>query len=294
MIPIADTQPANLRFPLFNLALILACVLVFLQEAQLPEPALQLLIQTYGVVPGELTSGRDLPPLTPIPLWATLITSMFLHGGWLHLAGNMLYLWVFGDNVEHALGHRRYLLFYLACGVIAGWAQVAVAPASTVPMVGASGAIAGVLGAYLVLYPGAQVTVLVLGVLPRVVPVPAALLIGLWAFLQLYTGLGALGVETQPTGGVAYWAHIGGFVAGVLYGLLLGRRAPGPLLPARKGSPAAQIEAWSRPATKADVAGVALTNPSVSRTGDGGASQGQTRRRLAALGRPPQERTLHS
>lgn len=265
MIPVSD-EPGRprLRFPLVNLALVALNLGLFIYQAALSEPGLKAFVLTYGLVPQELTTGRDLPPLSPLPLWMTIFTSMFLHGGWLHLGGNMLYLWVFGDNVEDRLGHLKYLLFYLACGVVAALAQIAVGPASPVPMVGASGAIAGVLGAYLVLYPGAQVrTLLIAGVLTRLVPVPAFVLIGFWALLQFFNGLGSLAVETQQTGGVAYWAHVGGFSAGVLLILLATKLGPqrSELLPgtaphelAARLPPASRRQLLAAPAARAALA----------------------------------------
>jgi len=263
VIPVADPSPEGARFPLFNLGLLATCVGVFLYEVTLQEGTLEALVLTYGVVPRELTSGQDSPPLLPQPwpVWTTLVTSMFLHGGWLHLAGNMLYLWVFGDNIEHALGHLKYLLFYLVCGVVAALTQVAAAPGLDVPMVGASGAIAGVLGAYLVLYPGARVTTVVMAGGPRLVPVPAAVLIGLWALLQLYAGLGTLGVETQQTGGIAHWAHIGGFICGLLLGLLAWAQR-GRAVPVADKGPSAKLEHWAPGATKADISRLAHSSGS--------------------------------
>jgi membrane associated rhomboid family serine protease len=188
---------------------------------------------TYGfsAVPAEITTGEDLTePETitvegesvevpqepgPTPIWLTLFTSMFMHGSWLHLGGNMLYLWIFGDNVEHRLGHALFLLFYLSVGVLASLAQILADTDSVIPTLGASGAIAGVLGAYLVMFPGNRILVLILR-FP--VWVPAVVVIGLWAVLQFINGFGALNAE-ETGGGVAYMAHIGGFVAGVIAGL---------------------------------------------------------------------------
>ena len=185
----------------------------------------------YSTVPLEITTGDDLVepiPITvegqpqllpqepgPDPIWLTLFTSMFMHGGWLHLAGNMLFLWIFGDNVEHRIGHVNYVLFYLAAGLVGSLAHVLVDPGSFIPSLGASGAISGVLGAYIVLFPMNRVTVFVFRFL---MPVPAIVAIGLWAALQFVNGLGSFAVSEQ-TGGVAYMAHIGGFVAGLIAGV---------------------------------------------------------------------------
>lgn len=167
----------------------------------------------YALIPSELLSGHDLPPTIPIPIWLTLITSLFLHGGILHLLGNMLYLWIFGDNVEDAMGPIRFLAFYLLCGVVAAFAQIAIGPASSIPMLGASGAIAGVLAAYFMLYPQSRVLTLIpLFFFLRLVAVPAVFLLGFWFILQLVSGASSLGSSS----GVAFFAHIGGFIAGLV------------------------------------------------------------------------------
>jgi membrane associated rhomboid family serine protease len=166
--------------------------------------ALSRFFYTWGVVPAQITEGHR---------YAPLLTSMFLHGGILHIAGNMLFLWIFGDNLEDALGPGRYLLFYLTCGVAAALLQVPVAPHSTVPVVGASGAIAGVMGGYLLLFPKARVDILlIIIIIIRIITVPAWLLLGIWFGIQLVSGVGDIGAA----GGVAHWEHIGGFIAGLL------------------------------------------------------------------------------
>lgn len=191
----------------------------------------------YGLIPAEFWSGKDLPPLTPFPIWVTLFTAMFLHGGWLHLLSNMWYLWLFGDNVEAALGRGRFLVFYLLSGVGAALLQMAVYPRTTAPMIGASGAIAGVMGAYLVLYPWARVLTLVpVFFFVQLVEVPAFLLLGLWFVLQFLSGL----VDRSAMGGVAWFAHLGGFITGALLVLVLKRREVVPGLVAwlrRRRSP---------------------------------------------------------
>jgi membrane associated rhomboid family serine protease len=202
-------------------------VIVFLFELVLGRNVYTLLM-TMGAVPARITD----PASHPLA-FTTLFTSIFLHGGWTHLIGNMLYLWIFGDNVEDALGHVGYIAFYLAAGVLAGVAQVAVAPQSTVPAIGASGAIAGVLAVYLVLYPTAPVRVLVpLGFFMRAVRLPAIIVLGMWFVLQLFNGAMSFGVQTMSTGGVAWFAHIGGFVVGLLVGAVARatrrRRRPPP------------------------------------------------------------------
>jgi membrane associated rhomboid family serine protease len=196
-----------------TIALIVLNVLVFVLElGQGSERALQSFITAWGVVPAEYTVRHDLPPLIPLPYWSTLITSMFLHGGWMHLGGNMLYLWIFGDNIERAMGNARFLVFYVICGIVAGLAHIAFSGGSPVPSVGASGAISGVLGGYLVLFPQNRVRVLTRG---GIASVPAVVVLGFWIVLQLISQVGSI-AQTSDGGGVAYMAHIGGFVAGLV------------------------------------------------------------------------------
>jgi membrane associated rhomboid family serine protease len=234
MIPIGDEDTGRPGVvPYINIAIIAVNVIVFLY--QLVDPNFT---NGYSTVPAEITSGKDIigrilltaPDGTnvvideapgPQPIWLTLFTSMFMHGGWLHIGGNMLFLFIFGDNIEKAYGHIKYLVFYLVCGIIAGLAHVLSQPDSIIPSLGASGAISGVLAAYLVLFPTNRVKVLLtLGVvLLRPIMVPAVVMIGLWALLQFVNGLGAIAV-TDQTSGVAYWAHIGGFIAGAVITLL--------------------------------------------------------------------------
>ncbi len=205
MIPIRDHNPATTT-PVVNLALIAANVAVFLLYVPLfAEPAaLNAFFQDWAVIPARVTAGLDAH---------TLVTSMFLHGGWLHLLGNMLFLYIFGDNLEDQLGHLGYLGFYLASGVGAAVLQVASEPGSPVPMVGASGAIAGVMGGYLLMFPRARIDIFIfLIVIIRILPIPAWLMLGLWFGMQVFNGAAA----TPGTGGVAYWAHAGGFVFGLV------------------------------------------------------------------------------
>src|SRR5438034_7215969 len=221
MLPIGDERVEGGPPAAVTYGLILLNVLVFVFELNQPSRgALQSFIQAYGVVPHEYIAARDLPPTIPLPFWATLFTSMFIHGGWMHLGGNMLYLWIFGDNLEDALGHARFLLFYLACGVAAGLAHILFSGASNVPTVGASGAISGVLGGYLVLFPQNRVRVLTRA---GVVAMPAIAVLGFWILIQLINGVGSLAVTTD-NGGVAYMAHVGGFVAGLVLVKLLATR----------------------------------------------------------------------
>ena len=210
MIPVRDINPTHRR-PVLTILIIAINVLVFLYEVMLPEQAQNARFMEWGVVPYRIVNELDLAAAM------TLITSMFMHGGWMHILSNMLYLLIFGDNVEDALGHARYLIVYLACGVGAALAQVAVAPDSQVPAIGASGAIAGMLGAYMVFYPTARVESLVFfGFFARLVSLPAVLVLGSWFVLQFFSGVASLGI-TQ-TGGVAWFAHIGGFVLGLVVG----------------------------------------------------------------------------
>jgi membrane associated rhomboid family serine protease len=179
----------------------------------------------FGLIPAEFWRGEDLPPGVPFPIWLTIFTSMFLHGGLLHILGNMLYLWIFGDNVEGALGHLKFLIFYLAAGVGAAFLQLVASPHSTAPMVGASGAISGVMGAYFVLFPWSRILTLVpFFFFLHFVEVPAFLFLGFWFLLQFFSGI----VDLSALGGVAWFAHIGGFLTGVLLVFPLKRRGVVP------------------------------------------------------------------
>lgn len=223
MIPLRDDNPTELR-PYVTVAAMAVCVLVFLYQVTLPAAAGQRFVFEFGFIPALLLGDARPSGWTPsVPAGATLFTSMFLHGGWMHLIGNMLYLWIFGNNVEDAVGHVRFVLFYVACGLAAALAQGFADPASTVPMVGASGAIAGVLGAYLLLFPRAQVLVLIpLGFFTQLIRIPALFVLGFWFVLQFIQQ--AMSSAASGEGGVAYWAHIGGFVVGAVLILFLRRR----------------------------------------------------------------------
>ncbi|MHB8992799.1 MAG: rhomboid family intramembrane serine protease [Chloroflexota bacterium] len=217
MIPIQDIPGRQRRhFPAVTLTLIAANILVFLYELSLGS-ALPRFIQTYGMIPLEITTGEQLSP-SSIPVYLTVITAMFLHGGVLHLGGNMLFLWIFGDNVEDTLGHLGYLGFYLLCGVAASVVQIFVNPTSTLPNIGASGAIAGVLGGYLLLFPNASVrTLLFIGPFITFTRLSAILMIGVWILFQVVSALVEVAAASgADAGGVAFWAHIGGFMAGVV------------------------------------------------------------------------------
>jgi membrane associated rhomboid family serine protease len=224
MIPLKDNIPSS-RIPLITIGLIVINVLVYLNQLTLPPRAALRFVYLYGLIPVEISQWQLLVP-HPVPLYGTILTSMFVHGGLFHLAGNMLYLWIFGDNVEDRLGRFRFLLFYLLSGVGAAAAQILSDPHSKIPMVGASGAISGVLGAYLLLYPHARVVTLVFfGWLVRVIEIRALIVLGFWIVVQLVSGLLTWGAQV---GGVAWFAHVGGFVAGLVMVIPLRRRAEGP------------------------------------------------------------------
>ncbi|MFN8637076.1 MAG: rhomboid family intramembrane serine protease [Chloroflexota bacterium] len=222
MIPISDDPPPRRSFPIVTLTLIAVNVVVFILELSVQNA--DALFRSAGVTPLEFATGRDIPPPAPFDsIYLTLLTSMFLHGGFLHIGSNMLFLWIFGDNVEDMLGHLRYLLFYFVCGLGASAAHIYFNWGSQLPSVGASGAIAGVLAGYLLLFPRATVrTLLFLGPFITMTRVPAIIMIGFWFVTQLVSGLAAVGSSAQTSGdGVAYWAHIGGFVVGLPLVLLL-------------------------------------------------------------------------
>src|SRR5687768_6950731 len=223
MLPIGDERETGAGPALVTWVLVAINVAAFLLEVSRPANALQAFVTAWGVVPREYSMGRDLAPLIPLPFWSTLLTSMFLHGGWMHLGGNMLYLWIFGDNLEHRMGHARFLVFYLLCGLAAGVAHIVFNSGSSVPTVGASGAISGVLGGYLLLFPKNRVRVLTRG---GVMAVPAVFVLGFWIFIQFINSAGSLATtsETGEGGGVAYLAHVGGFVAGLALVKLFARR----------------------------------------------------------------------
>ena len=254
MIPISDGELKTKSRPYVNITLIIICIVVFIFQIMMTGIEEDQFIVKYGLIPAELTQGVDFiwlsayGPLTtdglqyltnagylpnvgvnileaegyivdassPIPNVATVFTSMFMHGGLLHIIGNMLFLWVFGDNIEDKFGHFKYLLFYLASGIAAVALHIAIDTDSAVPLVGASGAIAGVLGAYIVLFPMSRVRTLVIFIiLPIMVRIPAIILLGIWFLLQFFSGVGSL-VPGAEGGGVAYWAHIGGFIVGII------------------------------------------------------------------------------
>lgn len=211
MIPLRDTQ-RSYSPPVITVLLIVANVLVFFYEVSLSDYELNHFIALHGIIPVRLR-------------YSSLLTSMFLHGGWLHLIGNMWFLWIFGDNVEDVLGHEKYLFFYLTCGLAAAVTHVFLNPDSTVPTVGASGAIAGVMGAYLVKFPRSRIVSLVfIFVFITTVEVPASFMLIIWFVMQVFSGFGSVGYSNVSRGGTAWFAHVGGFVAGMLLVHLLGTR----------------------------------------------------------------------
>lgn len=217
MFPIGDDNVRGASPAVLTWILLSMNVLIFAFEATLSPSGLQSFVTQYGVIPAEIVRSQDL---------YTLLTSMFLHGGWLHLIGNMLFLWVFSDNIEAVIGKPLYLLFYLSGGLVASFAHVLSGPSSVVPSVGASGAIAAILGAYVVMFPHSRVRLLLfLGYFIRVTRTSAVVFLGLWAVMQFFNGVASLGVQTAQTGGVAWFAHIGGFLFGLLVGFLVKGRA---------------------------------------------------------------------
>ncbi len=208
LFPVGDDNVDGGHPAVFSYLILVLNIGLFVFQFSLPEGAQAGFVETYGAIPAEISRGIDLQ---------TLFSSMFLHGSWMHLAGNMLYLWIFADNVEAVIGNFRFLLFYLAGGLIAGLMQVVIAPDSSIPCVGASGAIAAVMGAYIVMFPKSRVRMLFL-LFFTVFYIPAWVFLGLWFVQQLSSGLGMLGMSGQDAGGIAWWAHIGGFAFGLLSG----------------------------------------------------------------------------
>lgn len=234
MIPYRDENPTTLP-PIVTVGIIALNVIAWLFiEGAGAGRAVDAAVCNYGLIPGEILqrvppgSGVEMAPgvvcaVDPSPQYWTVLTSMFMHGGWMHLIGNMVFFWVFGNNIEDAMGHVRFALFYVMCGVAAAATQVLVTPGSTVPMVGASGAISGILGAYLLLYPRVRVhAVVFLGFYVTSIAIPAFVMLGYWIVLQLLSSLSSLGA--RQTGGTAFFAHIGGFVAGLVLIRLFARR----------------------------------------------------------------------
>lgn len=228
MVPLRDENPTEIT-PYVTYGLIIVNIVIFLYELTLPDRQLTQFFYSWAVVPCQLSNICPIAarlPASPFPEWVTLITSQFLHGGFLHVAGNMLFLWIFGNNVEDRLGHVKFIIFYLTCGVLAALTQWYFSSNSAVPSLGASGAIAGVMGAYILRYPKAQVlTLLPLGFFITTVRLPAVFFLGWWFVQQALYGIASLNAPANigmEGGGVAYWAHAGGFVFGAILGPLLG------------------------------------------------------------------------
>ncbi len=218
MLPLRD----NIRsytFPIVNICLIGINTLVFFFEISMPSRGLDRFIYSFGLVPVQLNLVNPVEALLNPGPWLTLLTHMFLHGGWIHFLSNVWILFIFGDNVEDRMGHGRYLVFYLISGLVSGLLQALISPTSQIPAIGASGAIAGVLGAYFVLFPGARVVTLIpIFLFPWFVEIPALFYLGFWFISQLFSGLATLSMpESASMGGIAWWAHIGGFVFGILF-----------------------------------------------------------------------------
>jgi membrane associated rhomboid family serine protease len=224
MIPLRDANPTR-RTPVVTLAIVAACTAVFAYQLFLGtdrgSTSLDTFVTRWAVVPAELVAALSTGAIVSAET-ATLVTSQFLHGGFLHIAGNLLFLWIFGNNVEDRFGRPAFLAFYLVGGIVAGLTQVAIDPESTIPVIGASGAIAATLGAYLVLFPRARVTtVIFLVFFYQLIDLPAVFVLAFWFLLQLVDGLGSLGMASASAGGVAFFAHIGGFVFGAAVGWLV-------------------------------------------------------------------------
>ncbi len=210
MIPYKDDNPTH-RFPYVTIGIIISNILIFLLEIISP-PGMEKTVYAYGAVPQYILTFEKFQPIHPA---LTVFTAMFMHGGVFHLGGNMLYLWIFGNNIEDKLGHLRFIIFYIFCGITAAYSHALIDPHSLTPMIGASGAISGILGAYLLLFPRAGVyTLIFLGFFVQVVKIPALIVIGFWAIVQFINGLVSTGLVKQ--GGVAWFAHIGGFLTGLL------------------------------------------------------------------------------
>jgi membrane associated rhomboid family serine protease len=211
MLPLNDDNPTEIT-PVVTVSFIIACVLVFFYQSSLPPRLGEVFVYQYGAIPA-LVFGHSVPPgeWGPVPPAATFLTSMFLHGSWMHLFGNMLYLWIFGNNIEDVMGHSRFVVFYILCGILAALTHALTDPSSVMPMVGASGAISGILGAYLLLFPRARI--LLLAPVVGMTYVPAGYVLGFWFVMQVLSGSASLGSQG---GGVAFFAHVGGFVAGIV------------------------------------------------------------------------------
>jgi len=223
MIPIRDTIPSR-TYPVINVVIIILNVLVFFYELSLG-PNLERFIFSFGVIPIKFYYLLSKEPYNIFKIFVPFLSSIFLHGGWVHIVGNMLYLWIFGDNVEDRMGHFRYLVFYITCGVVASLVHLYINPVSGVPTIGASGAIAGVMGAYFVLYPRSRVITLVpIFFFLQVIEIPAFFFLGFWFLMQFFSGSLSLITTGQDIGEIAWWAHIGGFICGIVLVFIFRKR----------------------------------------------------------------------
>ncbi|WP_457680572.1 rhomboid family intramembrane serine protease [Thermovibrio sp.] len=214
MIPIRDLNPSK-SVPIITILIVLACFAVYFYEVFLPPKLRELFINMFAVIPYEVIHGVDLPPPDPLTPYGNLLSYQYLHGSWMHIIGNMLFLWIFGDNVEDALGKVKYFLFYTFCGVVAAVIQSVVYPNSVIPLIGASGAISGILGAYAVFFPRAQIiTLIFVFFIVDIVVIPAVIWIGIWFLIQFLSVL--FSATHLSMGGVAWFAHLGGFITGVI------------------------------------------------------------------------------
>lgn len=212
MFPLHDDNPTIIK-PVVTIGLIIICVLVYLWQFSLDDELNKVMVYSLGMIPTVLFNEAQLPPeLYLVPAELTILSSMFMHGGFMHLAGNMLFLWVFGNNIEDSMGHGRFIFFYVLCGAAAALCQALLDPSSNIPMIGASGAISGILGAYLILHPHAKVLTVIPFIIPLAFRIPAMLVLGFWFISQIINSL-ASGADEA---GVAWWAHISGFLAGLL------------------------------------------------------------------------------
>ncbi len=213
MFPLHDDNPTEIN-PVITIGLIIACILIYLWQTSLGQELGQAIVYSLGVIPAVLLNSTELSSeLYIVPAEVTVLTSMFMHGGFFHLAGNMLYLWIFGNNIEDSMGHVRFIIFYLICGTAAALTQAMIDSGSEIPMIGASGAVSGILGAYLLLYPHAKVLVVFpIIIFIKTFRIPAMFVLGLWFLMQLISSSSSVSGE----GGTAWWAHIGGFVTGMV------------------------------------------------------------------------------
>lgn len=222
MFPLRDTIPSN-KFPFITVSIIIINLVIFFYELSLGKN-LEIFIQNFGVIPAKFTTFGEKDPTQIAGLIITPFSSIFLHGGWMHVVSNMWYLWIFGDNIEDRTGHFRFFIFYILCGLIANATHIVTNPGSNIPTIGASGAVAGVMGAYFLLFPRSKITTLFfLVIFIQIVRIPALFFLGFWIVLQIVSGTLSLGLDSQ-TGGVAWWAHIGGFFCGLLLILFFKKR----------------------------------------------------------------------